>query len=223
MNKTLLNFDALKKGIGYLVLFFILPGLVTIPFIFIEKQTPLLENTETIVSYAGTAIIFILISFKDLKNDFKSFTFKLFKKALLYWLISLVIMITSSLIINAIGIPTPANEVTNDNNLLENPITRILMGIIFFPIIEEIVFRLCVKDLSSNKHIFAITTGLFFALMHIPEALSSPIMLLHLIPYASCGIAFGYSYKNTNNIMSTITTHSLHNLLNILQFIILGG
>ena len=51
MNKTLLNFDALKKGIGYLVLFFILPGLVTIPFIFIEKQTPLLENIETIVCY----------------------------------------------------------------------------------------------------------------------------------------------------------------------------
>lgn len=223
MNKTLLNFDALKKGIGYLVLFFILPGLVTIPFIFIKNQTPLLENIETIVSYAGTTIIFIIISFKDLKKDFKSFSFKIFKKALLYWIVGLILMIVSSTIINLIGIPIPANEAANDNNLLDNPIIQILMGVIFFPIIEEIVFRLSVKDLSSNKHIYAISTGLFFALMHVPEALSSPIMLLHLIPYASCGIAFGYSYKNTNNIMSTITTHSLHNLLNILQFIILGG
>lgn len=223
MNKTLLNFDALKKGIGYLVLFFILPGLVTIPFIFIKNQTPLLENIETIVSYAGTTIIFIIISFKELKKDFKSFSFKIFKKALLYWIIGLILMVVSSTIINLIGIPIPANEVANDNNLLDNPIIQILMGVIFFPIIEEIVFRLSVKDLSSNKHIYAISTGLFFALMHVPEALSSPIMLLHLIPYASCGIAFGYSYKNTNNIMSTITTHSLHNLLNILQFIILGG
>ena len=223
MNKTLLNFDALKKGIGYLVLFFILPGLVTIPFIFIKNQTPLLENIETIISYAGTTIIFIIISFKELKKDFKSFSFKIFKKALLYWIVGLILMVISSTIINLIGIPIPANEAANDNNLLDNPIIQILMGVIFFPIIEEIVFRLSVKDLSSNKHVYAISTGLFFALMHVPEALSSPIMLLHLIPYASCGIAFGYSYKNTNNIMSTITTHSLHNLLNILQFIILGG
>jgi membrane protease YdiL (CAAX protease family) len=216
--KALINFDALKKGIVYLVLFFILPGLVTIPFsFFITKSTPLLENIETIISYIGTTIIFILISFKDIKKDIKSFSFKIFKKAVIYWLIGLAIMITSSFIISWIGVPTPPNEVTNDTNLLENPIVQIILGVICFPIIEEIVFRLSLKDLSSNKHIYAISTGLFFAMLHIPEAFTSPIMLLHLIPYAACGIAFGYCYKNTNNIMSTISTHALHNLLNVIE------
>ena len=126
-------------------------------------------------------------------------------------------MISSSYIINLIGVPTPPNEVTNDTNLLQNPTIQIILGVICFPIIEEIVFRLSVKDLSPNKHIYAISTGIFFALLHIPEGFTSPIMLLHLIPYAACGIAFGYSYKNTNNIMSTITTHSLHNLLNVIE------
>ena len=126
-------------------------------------------------------------------------------------------MFVSSYIIAFIGIPAPPNEVANDTNLLENPIIQIILGVICFPIIEEIVFRLSVKDLSPNKHIYAISTGIFFALLHIPEAFSSPIMMLHLIPYAACGIAFGYSYKNTDNIMSTITTHSLHNLLNVIE------
>lgn len=223
MNKTLFNLSALKKGIGYLVLFFVLPSLITIPFILIKKDTPLLVNIQNIIIYLCTTIIFILLSLKDLKKDLKSFNFKTFKKALAYWLIGLVLMISSSFILNTIGLPIPSNETTNNNILTKYPVSQSILAVMFFPIIEEIVFRLSVKDLSSNKHIYAITTGIFFALMHIPEALSSPIMLLHLIPYASCGIAFGYSYKNTNNIISTITTHSLHNLLNILQFIILGG
>lgn len=214
--KPIIDFDALKKGIVYLVLFFIIPGVITIPFTFI-KPSPLLENIETIVSYIGTTIFFIIISYKEIKKDLKNFSFKIFKKALLYWLIGLLIMFVSSYIIAFIGIPAPPNEVANDTNLLENPIIQIILGVICFPIIEEIVFRLSVKDLSPNKHIYAISTGIFFALLHIPEAFSSPIMMLHLIPYAACGIAFGYSYKNTDNIMSTITTHSLHNLLNVIE------
>ena len=58
--KPIIDFDALKKGIVYLVLFFIIPGVITIPFTFI-KPSPLLENIETIVSYIGTTIFFIII------------------------------------------------------------------------------------------------------------------------------------------------------------------
>ena len=48
-------------------------------------------------------------------------------------------------------------------------------------------------------------------------------MLIHLIPYISVGIAFGYAYKKTNNIFGTITVHSIHNAITLIEMIILGG
>lgn len=223
MNSKLLNFKSLLKGIGYLVLFIILPSIISIPFNFIQKQTSLIYNLQTIITYLIITIIFILLSLKDIKQNIKTFNKKILKKSIIYWLIGLAIMIISSTIISAIGIPLPTNEASNRQQFNTYPIVQIITSIIFTPIIEEIIFRHSFKDLSSNKHIFAIFTGLFFALMHLPDAFTNTLMLIHLIPYGACGIAFGYIYKETDNIIATIIPHSLHNLISILKLFIIGG
>lgn len=223
MNSKLFNFKSLLKGIGYLVLFIILPSIISIPFNFIQNQNNLVYNLQTIITYIIISIIFILLSLKDIKHGLKTFNKQILKKSLLYWLIGLIIMIVSSNIIEFIGVELPVNEELNRGNLYEYPITQIIVSIIFAPIIEEIIFRQSFKDLSSNKHIYAIFTGLFFGLMHLPDALTNTTMLIHLIPYASCGIAFGYIYKDTDNIIATMVPHSLHNLISILKLLIIGG
>ena len=223
MYSKFFNFKSLLKGIGYLVLFIILPSIISIPFNFIKNQNNLVYNLQTIITYIIISIIFILLSLKDIKQGIKTFNKQTLKKSLLYWLIGLIIMLVSSTIIGLIGIDLPSNETANRTQLYEYPITQIITSIIFAPIIEEIIFRQSFKDLSSNKHIYAIFTGLFFGLMHLPDAFTNSTMLIHLIPYASCGIAFGYIYKDTDNIIATMVPHSLHNLISILKLFIIGG
>lgn len=226
MNSKLFNKKSFIKGIGYLVLYFILPSLISIPFNFLKKYLPntnLIYNLDVILKYSIITIIFIIISRNNLKEDIKKFNKNIFKKALKYWFIGALFMIISSTIISLFNIPLPINETLNRNNFNYYPITQILSSIVFAPIIEEILFRLNFKDLSTNKHIYAIGTGLLFAILHLPDGFVNPIMLIHIIPYAAVGITFGYTYTKTKNIMSTITTHSLHNLITIIQLFIIGG
>lgn len=223
MNSKLFNFKSLLKGIGYLVLFLILPGIILIPFIFIESDSTLLYNLELTIVYLITTIIFIILAKNEFKQSIKTLNLKIIKRALIYWLIGLIIMSLSSDIIELIGIPLNSNETMIREQLKEFPITQILQTVIFAPIMEEIVFRYSFKDLSRNKHIYALFTGIFFALMHLPDALINPTMLIHLIPYSALGIAFGYIYKDTDNLLATIIPHSLHNLISILQLFIIGG
>ena len=222
MNSKIFNYKSLLKGIGYLVLYIILPNIITIPFNYIQTNNTI-HNLETIITYFIITIIFILLSIKDIKNSFKTLNKKIIKKAIIYWLIGAIIMITSSTIIKLIGLPLPINESTNREQFYTFPIVQIITSIIFIPIIEEIIFRLSFKNISNNIHIYAIFTGLFFAILHLPDALTNSIMLIHLIPYGACGIAFGYIYKQTDNILATIIPHSLHNLISILQLFIIGG
>lgn len=223
MFSKLFNIKAFLKGIGYLVLYIILPSLISIPFSSLLKYNNLTYNISSLIINLLTTIIFIIIFLKTIKSDIKKLNKKMFKTAIIYWLVGAVIMIVSSTIISLVGISLPSNETTNRTEFNLYPVVQIISSILFVPIIEELIFRLSMKDLSDNKHIYAIFTGLFFAIMHLPDAFTNPIMLIHLIPYGAVGIAFGYIYKNTDNIITSTTTHSLHNLLTILQLFIIGG
>ena len=106
------------------------------------------------------------------------------------------------------------------------PLIEEICAIILAPIIEELVFRRSLIKFTSNKHIYALTTGLIFGFIHITSSINSIndlIMLLYIIPYSSVGIALGYAYKKTNNIYGTLIMHSIHNAIAILELIIIGG
>jgi membrane protease YdiL (CAAX protease family) len=45
-------------------------------------------------------------------------------------------------------------------------------------------------------------------------------MLLHIIPYSAVGVAFGYAYKEHNNIIGTMLIHAIHNTIAIIEIII---
>ncbi len=226
MTSTLFKLNSLLKGIGYLVLYIILPSLISIPFLFIKKYLPnhsIINTIFNLIPFIITTIIFLFLSRNTIKDNIKTFTKKELITGLIYWLIGLSIMLISSMIISYFDIPLPLNEQLNREQLNNQLTYQIISSVLLAPIIEEIIFRLSTKDLSSNKHIYAITTGLLFAILHLPDALLNPILLLHLIPISAVGIAFGYAYKKTNNILTTIIPHSLHNLISILKLIIIGG
>ncbi len=229
MKKNIINITELVKGILTIFAYFFIASLLSIPFSFLIESNKIPLDLATFLLYLLLALIFIIIYHKDLIKDFKSFK-KDYKKILkvtsLYWLIGIFIMIVSSFIINMFHIDTNANQEANIELLKSMPIVEFLCAVIFAPITEELVFRKSFKNISSNKHIYALSTGIIFGLVHVTSSLSgieSLIMLLYLIPYSALGIAFGYAYKKTDNIYGTIFIHAIHNVISLLQLIIIGG
>ena len=139
-----------------------------------------------------------------------------------YWIKGLFVMMVSSFIFNIIGIGTSVNQEQNLELLKNMPLYELISAIILAPILEELVFRRSLKYAFKNNYIYAYTVGLIFGFIHITTSLSSPIMLLLIIPYSAMGIAFGFTYKKTNNIYSTITIHMIHNAIS-LGLAMLGG
>ena len=107
------------------------------------------------------------------------------------------------------------NEQTNIELIKNSLLFQVPLTIFVIPFIEEIVFRGSFYKMTDNKHVFAISTGIFFGFLHIITSLNSPKGFLYLIPYSAMGIAFGYLYKKTDTIFSSLFMHILHNTITI--------
>lgn len=227
--KNNINTNELIKGILIICSYFLLTNIFAIPFIFLYKHKIINEELFMILTYLSLAIFYIIIYRKNLISDLSNFKKNhksILKTTIKYWLIGLAIMLVSSFIIGLFPINTNTNQETNIMLLKEMPIFEILLACILAPITEELVFRRSLKNFTDNDHLYALSTGITFGLIHILSSISNPndyLMYIYLIPYSSVGIAFGYAYKKTNNIYGTIIVHSIHNLIALLEIIILGG
>ena len=218
------NLDERKlfKGIGIVLLHFVLLLLFQIPFILFTNNNYLL----ILVPYFLTLLVFVMLyrknlikDFQDLKKNFK----KIITTSLKYWLIGFAIMYISAIIISKLPIDDVINQAQNTDLFKTYPIIEVLIACIIAPITEEIVFRLSFRKFTKNKWLFAFTTGIIFALIHILSSLKNPIMLIYLIPYGSLGVTFGLAYFKTDNIYGTIFVHALHNTISILELLMIGG
>ena len=172
-------------------------------------------------------LIFILIGiyhktfFRDFKNYFETrdileniFT------SLKYWLLGLSIMVISNSIITIITNGTlAANEEAVRNLIDTHPLYMAFQLIIYAPLTEELIFRKSIREITNNKAIYILLTGLIFGGMHVISSLNTPLDLLYLIPYCSLGFTFAYLYHKTDNIFSTITAHTFHNTLALITYL----
>ena len=88
------------------------------------------------------------------------------------------------MVINLFPINQVINQQQNSELLNTYPIIEILIACLIAPITEEIVFRMSFKKISNNKWIFALTSGLIFAFVHVITSLlsyHSPLMLIYLL------------------------------------------
>ena len=146
-----------------------------------------------------------------LKNIFTS---------LKYWLLGLSIMVISNSIITIVTNETlAANEEAVRNLIDTHPLYMAFQLIIYAPLTEELIFRKSIREITNNKAIYILLTGLIFGGMHVISSIQSAKDLLYLIPYCSLGFTFGYLYTKTDNIFSTITAHATHNTLALILYL----
>lgn len=170
-----------------------------------------------LISYILLTIYFIVIYKKEILYYIKNFKKSYIKTIIIYELIGFLLMMLSNYIINYLIIPNglSINETNNRELLLNNKKIYPIMLCIFIPILEEITFRLEFKKNIKNKYIFLITSSLIFASLHIISS-TKLIEIIYIIPYFILGLTFTNIYQKTNNIISNIIAHIIHNTIIVL-------
>ena len=224
MKNNKFDFIELIKGLLIVFSYFFLGNLLSALFsVLIEKG--IIPNTHIIITilnfsiYLVLAIFYILLYHKQIITEWKIFKSKpkeVVKHGFNYWLKGLFIMLISNFILVFflhLGLST--NEQTNVDMIRDSMIAQTILVVIVAPIIEELVFRLSFRKMTDNPHIYAFVTGLLFGFVHIITSLSNPLGFLFLIPYSALGVAFGYLYKKTDTIFSSLIMHMFHNTVTI--------
>lgn len=160
--------------------------------------------------------------FRDFKNYFKDFR-KNFEVSFKYWIAGLVIMYVSNLFITfVLNKQLAGNEEAVRNYLVTLPLLMTFDAAICAPINEELTFRKSFKEIFPSKWVYVVMSGLIFGSLHVASYIETFSDIIYLIPYSALGIAFALLYYKTDNIFSSITMHSIHNLLATL-LVLLGA
>lgn len=170
-----------------------------------------------IVSNLALISILVYIYRKDLKNYISNFK-KNFKKSLLiiglFSILSIIsVALVNSIVINVLNI----NEVTaNDNSLFASfevyPLLISFMTIIYYPIVEEIVFEKTLKDVIKSKWLFIILSGVFFWYYNIAYTANlTYVTIVSSFYYFVLGFIRALAYHKTDNLVVPICIKSIYN------------
>lgn len=145
---------------------------------------------------------------KDLKENHESY----FKTYFKYWLFILAVMMISNILIMFITEnQTSGNEEAIRNILSKSPIYAYFSGVIFAPIIEELIFRRSIRNIIPIDSLFILVSGIVFGGLHVVTGYSGPLDLLYLIPYCTPGIVFASILTKTDNVLVSTSIHFMHN------------
>lgn len=210
----------------FMFLFYFIYQLIVIAFINILKIKIDSNLEKGIYLFTSSLIYFIIVLLvyrKELIIDLKNFNIKILLKYIPIYIIGIVLMGISSYIVSSItNIPTAENETLVREYIKLFPVYMTFSTVIYAPFVEEITFRKTFKNIINDKTLFILVSGIIFGLIHIGISDNTTNDLLMIIPYIIMGIDFSYIYCKSDNIFTTITIHSIHNLiLLIIQFI--GG
>ena len=129
------------------------------------------------------------------------------------FLVGLAIYTILSILLGALNIPISNNQVSMKEIMKKIPIIFVLNTLFYYPIIEELVFKLSFKDILKNKWSFIIITGIFNALFQIVFSFGNITDLLYLLPYSIFFSTLSYIYYKTNNIIYPIFLRICYNLI----------
>lgn len=175
-------------------------------------------------------LVFILVLFliyrkifiHDIKDFIKNFK-NYIKKYMEYWALAFGLMIISNLIIVSILPNAVATNQENVNAIFSiAPIYMIISAVFFAPIIEEVTFRLSIRNIIKNDTIFIIISGLIFGGLHVIGSFENLIDLIYIIPYSIPGFVFAYTLVKSKNIFVPISLHFFHNGFTMIMQLILS-
>jgi len=163
-------------------------------------------------------IVLVFIYRKDLKDyalKFKKQKKKFVKTIIIFSLISIVaVALVNTFVINVLNI----NQITeNDSSLFESfkvyPVLVGFLTVVYYPIVEEIVFEKTIKDVINNKWIFISLSALFFWYYNVAYTGSiSYITIMSSLYYFVLGFIRALAFHKTDNLYVPVCIKSIYNL-----------
>jgi len=136
-------------------------------------------------------------------------------------IVAYMIIIFHNLVLMLLGVNTQGEEVLNAFNGLDTPLWFIVVGVLFAPLVEEIVFRGFLFQGFRKRYGWikgGILSSLIFGAAHL-----DPVAF---IPTSVLGLVLTYTYHRTNSIWPGFLLHLMVNAFafcSILATIKLGG
>lgn len=227
MTRAKKNIDRSKTlliSASVIIFYFLWPQLINvIKELFNHSFDSILEFVSNLILIVGLIYIYR----NDLKNYLKDFK-KNAKRNILMILIFSILIIVLVPIINLLinSIFKIDGGTSNDNSLLEsfknNPFRIGLMTIIYYPIVEEIVFEKTLKDVISNKWLFMVLSSLFFWYYNIAYSANFTLVAIAgSFSYFAVGLVKAYTFSKTDNLFVPIFIKAIYNAL--VTFVAVGA
>ncbi len=171
-------------------------------------------------SSAVLFFIFLFVYWDDIKKEFKKFRKHFVENmdiGIRYWFIGLFIMMVSNIVITYfLKAGGAGNEKIVQDMLEAIPWLMIIDAGILAPFNEEIAFRKTLKDICTNKWVFAFLSFLLFGGAHVLGNTTQLVDWLYIIPYGALGGAFALAYYDTDTIFTSLSLHMFHNIVLVL-------
>lgn len=214
-NIPILNNSITKKDI-ILSLICILIYSSQFCIIFINYNKFILQIISDIV----ILICILLLTYNKLKDEIKLFISN-FKQYMNYIFPRLgkmyLIYIFVAIIVSIINKNRPINQ----QSLEALPYLYLIpAAIIWAPIVEETIFRRCLRNFIKNDKIFIIVSALTFGLLHAINENNIISILIVSLPYVTLGGYLSYIYVKTNNMISNIFSHAFINTVALILMLI---
>lgn len=162
-------------------------------------------------------VMYLVYIYKDtFKNDFKKLKENpkgLFKKLI----ISLPLMIISVIIVNLIVMNLfNINTISENDQVLyqmfkQTPLLVFILTVLYYPVLEGIVFRKTFKDIINSKWLFIIITSLVYFFFNIAYTSLSIENILSSLYYIVIMFYLSKIYYETDNLVLSIILLMLYN------------
>ncbi len=162
-----------------------------------------------------TAVFLFLLSTKELKDGFRKFKENLeinLVKSVMYVGSMFALLIAVTLVKSYfIPIEISENQDAINNMFGHSPVLMMIFACIFAPFIEELAFRLGIRNLIKNNVLYIIVSALSFGFIHVMGG-----DYLNIFSYAALGLVLAYGYLKTDNIFMMIFVHAVYNFVTFL-------
>lgn len=196
---------------------------------FLSSITNLFDLSEdwNLFISCGVNFVFLFIViyiYRDILSKYydnfeKNFKSKFFN-GLKIFLIGLVVYALLNLLFNLVNISVLSNKDSMIEMFKKVPVMFVLNTLFYYPVIEEIVFKMSFKNILNNKWSFVIVTGLLNAFFQIVFSMTNVSDLLYLLPYTIFFGSLSYIYYKSDNIMYPIIIRVCYNLIPCIIYII---
>lgn len=183
-----------------------------VPYLYISFGANFIFLFVVIYIYKETLKKYIKELKKDLKNNLLS-SLKIFG-------IGLLIFFVCNALLYSLGVPYNNNTSSMISIFEKIPLMFILNTLFYYPIIEEIVFKMSVKKVISNKWSFIIVTGFLNAFFQIVFSITNATDLLYLLPYTIFFGSLSFIYYKSDNILLPIFLRICYNVIPCITYII---